>query len=209
MGVIVGRQADAGEGPPGQRFGGELARPVPGRPAGAAGERAVAGEGELAAAAGAHRPLVDDAADAVRPGRMADPVDHHLGDRALAVLALRRRLVIDGLGEAIERAHLVERGGRVQRERRCGRVEAAGERDRRVGGERRRAAQQHRLRDRRGRRRRRHGRDLGGPARPRPARRRPSARSAAATPRRARRGRCRGSVSGSSDCPTPCRLHSG
>ena len=74
------------------------------------GERAVAGEGELAAAAGAHRPLIDDAADAVRPGRVADPVQHDLGDRALAVLALGARLVVDRLGEAIERAHPVDRG---------------------------------------------------------------------------------------------------
>ena len=81
MGGVADRRVDVA----GERRLGDLARPVP-QPAGSgrAIERAVAGEGELAAG-GAGRALVDDAADAGREGRVADAVEDDLGDAALAV----------------------------------------------------------------------------------------------------------------------------
>ena len=48
---------------------------------------------------------------------MADPVEHHLRDRALAVQRLGRRLVIDGGGQAIERAQPVGGAGDGDAER--------------------------------------------------------------------------------------------
>ena len=73
----------------------------------------------------APRAFEDHAADGVRIGRMADPVEHDLGDRALAVERLGRRLVIDGGGQAIERAGPV---GRADRRRLNGRRRRIGAR---------------------------------------------------------------------------------
>src|SRR4051812_36280898 len=84
LSVIMGGVADRGIDLAGERRCGDAAGVRPARAGRADGERAVAGEGELAAAAGALRPLIDDAADAVRIGRVADPVEHDLGDGALA-----------------------------------------------------------------------------------------------------------------------------
>jgi hypothetical protein len=72
-----------------------------------AGERAIAGEGELAAGP-AFRALEDDAADAVRIGRVADPVQHHLSNGFLASERLDRGFIIDCGGEALDRALLVD-----------------------------------------------------------------------------------------------------
>src|SRR3546814_16104086 len=58
--------------------------------------RAVAIDAELAAA-GALRPLEDDAAHRRRKRRMADAVEHHLCHRALPGIAFRGRFVIDGV----------------------------------------------------------------------------------------------------------------
>ena len=56
---------------------------------------------------------------------MADAVQHHLRDRALAVLGFAARFVIDRLGEAFERAFV----GRLGRERRRGKCSGRKESD--------------------------------------------------------------------------------
>src|SRR3546814_8737639 len=51
-----------------------------------------------------------DAAEAPGPGGVADAVQHHLRDGALAVLRLVPRLIIDGGRQAVERPIAVQRG---------------------------------------------------------------------------------------------------
>ena len=84
------------------------------------------------AAGVAPRPFEDDAADRARIGRVADPVQHHLGDRALALGRLARRLVIDGGGQAIERARPVGGARAAEQEGPRRRIGEVGDRDRRV-----------------------------------------------------------------------------
>ena len=103
IGVIMGRLADR------RVDAARQARPaaiaigaLPAVRVGLAVERAVAGEGELAAGR-TGRALVNDAADARREGGMADAVEHDLGDRALAVVVLVSGFVIDCAREALER----------------------------------------------------------------------------------------------------------
>src|SRR3546814_1672566 len=67
----------------GEHHAGIVLRPLPRRVRIAARERAVAGEGELAAGR-AVRPLKDHLADALRESGMADAVDDDLPDRKLA-----------------------------------------------------------------------------------------------------------------------------
>jgi hypothetical protein len=59
---------------------------------------------------------------------VADAVQYHLRDRALAVVVLASRLVINGAGQALERL-ASGRGIALERERLCGRVGTAGQRD--------------------------------------------------------------------------------
>ena len=75
--------------------------------------RPVAGEAELAA--GALRPLIDDAADGRGKGGMTRTVEDDLGHRGLARIGLACRLVIDRRGQAFERARPVERRGCAHR----------------------------------------------------------------------------------------------
>src|SRR5688572_20135539 len=98
MGGVAGRSVDAAR----QSGAGDLPGPGPGGRIAPGAERAVAGEAELAAGA-ALRPLIDDPADALGESGMADAVEHHLGDGALAFEGFRARLVIDGGGEALQR----------------------------------------------------------------------------------------------------------
>ena len=63
---------------------------------------------------------------------MADPVQHHLGDGALPFRRFGRRLVIDGGGQAIERAQPIGRAGPAEQERPRRRIGEAGDRDRGV-----------------------------------------------------------------------------
>src|SRR3546814_10739254 len=74
----------------------------------------------LPISSGLHRALVNDAADAAWISRMPDAVQHHLGDRALALLAFGTRLVIDRLGQTIERTQAIEAGIGRSEERRVG-----------------------------------------------------------------------------------------
>ncbi len=53
--------------------------------------------------------LIDYAADALGEGGVADPVEHHLGDRGLTVGALSSGLVVNGLAQAIELAGALQR----------------------------------------------------------------------------------------------------
>src|SRR3546814_14761971 len=81
--MIMGGVADGAISRAGGSLGGDAAGAAPAAFERAASERSVAGEGELAAASGLHRVLVNDAADAAWISRMPDAVQHHLGDRAL------------------------------------------------------------------------------------------------------------------------------
>ena len=63
---------------------------------------------------------------------MADAVEHHLGDRALPVESARSPLVIDGGGQAIERAGAVGRAGTGEAGTGGGRIGAVDDRDRGV-----------------------------------------------------------------------------
>src|SRR3546814_2694747 len=101
--MIMGGVADGAINLAGESLGGDAAGAAPAAFERAASERSVAGEGELAAASGLHRALVNDAADAAWISRMPDAVQHHLGDRALALLAFGTRLVLDRLGQTIDR----------------------------------------------------------------------------------------------------------
>src|SRR3546814_12733590 len=85
--MIMGGVADGAINLAGESLGGDAAGAAPAAFERAASERSVAGEGELAAASGLHRALVTDAAAAAWISRMPDAVQHHLGDRALALLA--------------------------------------------------------------------------------------------------------------------------
>src|SRR3546814_5129335 len=96
---------------------------------GRANVRAFEGVGELSAG-GALGALIDDAADAVREGRMADAVQRDLGDGALAVERLGRGLVINGVGQAFERALAVGGTLRALVEGFGGRAGTVGERER-------------------------------------------------------------------------------
>ncbi len=123
----MGGETDGRVDGAGQRLGGERAGTGPADPFRPALQRAVAGEGELAAAAGAQRPLIDDATHAVRPGGVAGPVQHHLRNGTLTVLAFGARLVIDRLREAIERAQAVQAGTTFEGEGGSGRSGRTGE----------------------------------------------------------------------------------
>ena len=70
--------------------------------AGLAIERAVAGEGELAACRPG-RTLEYDAADRAGESYVPNAVEHDLCDGALAVVVLASRLIIDCVGKALER----------------------------------------------------------------------------------------------------------
>ena len=59
---------------------------------------------------------------------MADPVEHHLGDGTLAVVVLAAGFVINGAGEAFERA-LARRGVALEGKRRPRRVGPGAQRD--------------------------------------------------------------------------------
>ena len=82
--MIVGRPADRRVDLAGKRVLGDLPCAAPAVGVRLARERSVAGEGELAAGRPG-RALIDDSADAIREGRVADPVEDDLRDRALAV----------------------------------------------------------------------------------------------------------------------------
>ena len=68
---------------------------------GLAVERSIAGEGELTPRR-ARRALINHAADAGRKRWMPNPVEHDLGNCALAVHILVAGLVINGAREAVE-----------------------------------------------------------------------------------------------------------
>ena len=101
------RQADRREDIAGQGGAGDTIGPVPPVSRRPAGERAVAGEGELAAGA-ALRALKYHAADGVGIGRMSHAVEDDLRDRALPIVGLGRRLVIDRHRQALFGAGAVE-----------------------------------------------------------------------------------------------------
>ena len=122
--MIIEREADRREDVAAQRLGGDGTSPLPDRSHRRAAERTVAGEAELAAGP-ALSAFEDDAADRVRIGRVADPVQHDLGDGALAVQRFHPGLVINGGGQAIERARPVNVTGASQAERAGGRVGTA------------------------------------------------------------------------------------
>src|SRR3546814_17757322 len=94
-------------------------RPLPRRIRIAARQRAVAGEGELAAAR-ALRSLKDDIADALGAGGVADAVDDDLSDRELPLAVVtrlvttrpRHSLAAPGPGSQV--ARLTERHGRPE-----------------------------------------------------------------------------------------------
>src|SRR6185503_20329752 len=111
----------------GERVLGNLVCTPPAVGIGLASQRPVAGEGELATGC-SRRALIDDAADAVRESGMADAVEHHLRDCALAVFVLVAGFVIDRAGKAFERLG-PGRGIALEHERRSGRVWPARERD--------------------------------------------------------------------------------
>ncbi len=98
----MGRPADRRIDRAGERIFGDLPGAAPAVGVRLAGERSVAGEGELAAG-GARRAFINDAADGAREGWVADPVEHDLSYRALAVGVLVAGLVIDGAREAVQR----------------------------------------------------------------------------------------------------------
>ena len=100
--MIVGRPANRRVDRAGERVFGDLPGAAPTVGVRLTSERSVAGEGELAAR-GAGRAFINDAADAVREGRVADPVEHHLGDRPLTVRVLVAGLVIDRARKAVQR----------------------------------------------------------------------------------------------------------
>src|SRR5205085_6196157 len=130
-GVIVHREADRAEDAAAQRGRGDPPGAVPG---GAVHDRthdAGAGEAELAAGCPLGS-LIDDAADRVRIGGVADAVQNDLRDGALAVVGLVARLVIDGLGQALERA--VERRRIAARDIGLGRAAAGMSRRRKRDG---------------------------------------------------------------------------
>ena len=95
-------EADRAEDAAAQRLDRDAAGAVPGSMLHDRAHHPGAGEAELAAG-GPLRALVDDAADRVRIGGVADPVQHDLSDGALAVLGFAARLVIDGFGQALDR----------------------------------------------------------------------------------------------------------
>lgn len=119
VGVIMGGEADRAVDSAGQSGRRHLPRLGPGAGLTSAPEGAVAGETELAAGA-AVRPLVDHSADALRESRVADSVQDHLRDGALAFEAFRAGLVIDRRGEAAERRGGVAPAARAEDERRRG-----------------------------------------------------------------------------------------
>ncbi len=85
-----------------QRALGDTAGAAPGGLLTALVHGAVAGEAELAFVGGG--PLEHHAADALGEAGPAHPVQHHLGDGRLAAVTLATGLVVDGVGQAIERA---------------------------------------------------------------------------------------------------------
>src|SRR3546814_3488937 len=63
--------------------------------------------------------LIDDAAHRLGEGGVADPVQHHLRDGALAAFGFAGGFIIDGLRQALEGAVMVQLGRASCRERVC------------------------------------------------------------------------------------------
>src|SRR5947209_8266956 len=123
----MGRPADRRIDRSGERLLGDRGGAAPAGKVGLAVQRAVAGEGELAAGE-ARRALIDDVAHAGGEGRVTHAVENHLGDRALAVVALIAGLVIGRAREALDRL----RAGRriaLEYERGRGRIRTVGDWD--------------------------------------------------------------------------------
>ena len=108
-GVADGRIDRSRQGARGDALGA-----VPGPRVDATAHRAVAGERELAAGA-ARGALIDDAADGLGEGGVADAVQDHLGHGLHAVAAFAAGFVIDDLGQAIEIAAGVQGVGHAER----------------------------------------------------------------------------------------------
>ena len=130
MGVVMRRGAHGGEHLARQRRQRHRLRGRPARARGLTRQAAVAGEGELAAGP-ALRSLEHHPADAGGIGRVRDSVEHHLRHRALAIVALARRLIIDRHRQALQRPRAVHRRTRrLERARRKPGIVALRETDR-------------------------------------------------------------------------------
>ena len=73
---------------------------------------AVAGEAELAPASGGA--LIDDAADGLGEGAMANPVEHDLSHSRLARRRFAPRFIIDGFSETLQIPALIQRAAQTE-----------------------------------------------------------------------------------------------
>ena len=109
----------------GERFGGDLAGPVPEEFRWLAAQRTIAGVRELTAG-GALAALVDRAAHGARIAGVADPVQDDLRDSPLAGIGFHPGLIIDGLGQTVQRPAIVHcraaKGGGLDPMGRRGRI---------------------------------------------------------------------------------------
>ena len=112
--MIMGRHADARFYIARQRRQRDAACRLPASARWLPRQTPVAGERELTTGL-SFGPLIDDAADAVREGRMARPVQDNLRDTALARLGFLRGLIIDRRRQAIDGRTASDERRRAQR----------------------------------------------------------------------------------------------